>query len=252
MSQNRTVFPGVGPDDGDYRSSQQHQSGHYTRPYGGESNGTVFPGMENIRDNANAGFQRASKKQSTKPLVGFLYSISRTGFGEYWPIHIGPNVIGRSTKCDISLPEGTVSEEHAVIVVRMMKNPQKLDASISDERSSHGTLLNGESISSTRPLECKNGDIITVGECYQLYLILVDAKSLGLSVAENFIEISSEEDVFEYEDNRFGQNRTRNTEDIPPRFTGGKSYHNETSTYGGTVGMDDNTTEGPHRGGTTW
>ncbi len=250
MSQNRTVFPGVGPDENDYRSNQQHQSGHYTRPYGSENNGTVFPGMENIRENVYTGL--LSKRQSTKPLVGFLYSISRTGFGEYWPIHIGPNVIGRSTKCDISLPEGTVSEEHAVIVVRMMKNPQKLDASISDERSSHGTMLNGESISSTRPLECKNGDIITVGESYQLYLILIDAKLLGLSTAENFINVSPEEDVFlDYEDHRFGQNQGQIAENFPPRFIGGQS-HNEKPTYDGTVGLEGNTAEKPHRGGTTW
>jgi hypothetical protein len=252
MSQNRTVFPGVGPDEGDYREDRQYQGGNYSRPQRRENNGTVFPGMENIRENVGSGGVHANRRQSSKPLVGFLYSISRTGFGEYWPVHIGPNVIGRSSRCDISLPEGTVSEEHAVLVVRMMKNPQKLDASISDERSSHGTMLNGESISSTRPLECKNGDIITIGECYQLYLVLIDTKSLGLGVAENFIDTSSfEEDDFDYDNRRFDQGRTRNTEDFPPRFIGGSSPH-ETPTYGGTVGMDENETGGPRRGGTTF
>ncbi len=252
MSQDRTVFPGVGPAEDDYRENRQYHSGNYSHPYGGENNGTVFPGMnnDNTKGKPGPGFQHANKRHPSKPLVGFLYSISRTGFGEYWPIYIGPNVIGRSEKCDISLPEGTVSKEHAVIVVRMMKNPQKLDASISDERSSHGTMLNGESIPSTRPLECKSGDIITVGECYQLYLVLIDAKSLGLNIAENFISVSSEEDGFGYEDEPFGQGRTRNAEDFPPRFT--KAHpHNESPTYHGTVGMDDNT-NGPQKGGTEW
>lgn len=250
MSQNRTVFPGIGPDEGDYRENQQRQNGNYS--HGRENKGTVFPGMENVRGNAGSGASRGAQKQSSKPLVGFLYSISRTGFGEYWPIHIGPNVIGRSAKCDISLPEGTVSEEHAVIVVRMMKNPQKLDASIADERSSHGTMLNGESISSTHPLECKNGDIITVGETYQLYLILIDAKSLGLSIAENFINVSTEESSSDYdEDNRFDQDRTRVEEDFPPRFTR-DPQPNERPTYDGTVGLDGNTTDIPHKGGTVW
>lgn len=255
MSQNRTVFPGIGPDEGDYRENQQHHNGGYSHHSGGThtTNGTVFPGMENIRKNAGSKTSHVNKQQSSKPLVGFLYSISRTGFGEYWPVHIGSNTIGRSTKCDISLPEGTVSEEHAVIVVRMMKNPQKLDVSISDTRSSHGTMLNGESISSTTPLECKNGDIITVGECYQLYLILIDAKSLGLSTAENFISVEdSEEDDFDYEDNRFDQGRTRMNEDFPPRFNGGNYSHNEAPTYGGTVGLDGNVNGGPHKGGTSW
>lgn len=121
MSQNRTVFPGVGPDEGDYREDRQYQGGNYSRPQRRENNGTVFPGMENIRENVGSGGVHANRRQSSKPLVGFLYSISRTGFGEYWPVHIGPNVIGRSSRCDISLPEGTVSEEHAVLVVRMMK-----------------------------------------------------------------------------------------------------------------------------------
>ncbi len=250
MSQNRTIFPGVGPDENDYNNTRQNHN--YPHSHGSDNNGTVFPGMENIRENAAMGNKRMLLNQSSKPLVGFLYSISRTGFGEYWPIHIGPNVIGRSAKCDISLPEGTVSEEHAVIVVRLMKNPQKLDASISDERSSHGTMLNGESISSTRPLECKNGDIITIGECYQLYLILIDAKSLGLTTADNFISISSEEYDDDYENNRFEQGRTRNREDFPPRFTGHQSHWEEPPTYGGTVGVDDNAKNGPHRGGTSW
>lgn len=252
MSQNRTIFPGVGLDESDYKDSRQHNNGNLSRHLENENNGTIFPGMQPIKENTNIGTKHASKKQSSKPLVGFLYSISRTGFGEYWPIHIGPNLIGRSTKCDISLPEGTVSEEHAVIVVRMMKNPQKLDASISDERSSHGTMLNGESISSTRPLECKNGDIITIGECYQLYLVLIDAKSIGLSIAENFINVSSEEYSEDYEDNHFEKRQTLNREDFPPRFTGNHSQIEESSIYSGTVGIDDNKKDLPHKGGTIW
>ena len=33
--------------------------------------------------------------QAAVPVVGFLYSISRQGFGEYWPLHVGTNTIGR-------------------------------------------------------------------------------------------------------------------------------------------------------------
>lgn len=250
MSQNQTVFPGIGPDEGDYRENRQYHSGNYS--YSRENNGTVFPGMDNNNGETRPGNRRVSFRQSTKPLVGFLYSISRTGFGEYWPIHIGPNVIGRSEKCDIVLSEGTVSEEHAVIVVRIMKNPQKLDVSISDERSSHGTMVNGESISSSRPIECKNGDIITVGECYQLYLILIDTKLLGLSVAENFINVSSIDDDYEYDNRRFEQPKTRIDEDYPPRFVRRDRLNSEPPSLGGTVGMDGNVSEGPRRGGTEW
>lgn len=263
MSQNQTVFPGIGPDDGDYKDNRQYQSGNYSRSR--ESNGTVFPGMENTNREAGMGNNGVYSRQPNKPLVGFLYSISRTGFGEYWPIYIGPNVIGRSGRCDIVLPEGTVSQEHAVIVVRMMKNPQKLDVSISDERSSHGTMVNGESISSSRPLECKNGDIITVGESYQLYLIIVDSKSLGLNIAENFIDVSGPDDDYNYGDRRYDdrryddrryddrrreQPRTRIEEDYPPRFVRKDQFGNDEPEYKGTVGMDGNATGGPRRGGT--
>lgn len=52
-------------------------------------------------------------RPSGKPIVGFLYSISRTGIGEYWPLHIGQNIIGNGPDCDIVLGEGTVSHKHA-------------------------------------------------------------------------------------------------------------------------------------------
>ena len=245
MSQNRTVYPGVEPER---RESRGGRSG-YAGASRSEYRGTFFPDKENSR---NVAADRASKegsgRQYSKPVVGFLFSLSRTGFGEYWPIHIGANTIGRSPQCDVFLPEGTVSEEHATIVVRMMKNPRKLDASISDEKSSHGTMLNGESISATHPLECRNGDMITVGECYQLYLILIDAEELGLKVSEKFIDISSDEEEFDYGAGPSMQGRTRDVEDFPPRFNGGQPRQAQEND--GTVGIDGNAGRGPYRGGT--
>lgn len=234
MSQNRTVFPGVEGNDESFNEGRQTQS------HRRDNNGTVFPGMSANDENYKTA-NKSKKTQHTKPIVGFLYSVSRTGFGEYWPIYIGANTIGRSSKCDIVLAEGTVSEEHAVLVVRMMKNPQKLDASISDERSSHGTMLNDESISSVRPLECKNGDIITVGESYQLYLILIDTKALGLETAENFIDASSEDEEIE-------PGWGVNTDDYPPIFNNGQQGSN--STISGTVGLDNS--RNPVKGKTEW
>ena len=48
-----------------------------------------------------------------------------------------------------------------------------------------GTLVNGVSLD-FNPKECKSGDIITVGENYELYFILVEPKALGLFPKENF------------------------------------------------------------------
>lgn len=172
------------------------------------SNKTIIPGMEDAyTDNTNFGKQNANLQDGTfipntfgtmpssenvphqKPVVGFLYSISKSGSGEYWPLHIGSNSIGRSRDCDICLEEATVSEQHAVLVVQQMKNPEKVIAWINDSGSTCGTMINGESLGFDRR-ECFNCDIITIGEHYDLYLILIDAKQIGLNVCRNFIPAS--------------------------------------------------------------
>lgn len=250
MSQNRTVFPGIGPDERDPKGGQRSRSGNYSRAREGRSSATVFPGMENGQGRGAKPVRQTRKERTNRPLVGFLFSVSRTGFGEYWPLYIGSNTIGRSPKCDVVLPEGTVSEGHAELVVRMMKNPAKLDASLSDQRSSHGTMLNGVSVPSTQPLECKNGDVITVGESYELYLILIDTKSLGLGLAENFIDSSVDEtDGMVFVDVDDDNVEERENEDFPPRFTKVKP-DDLPPTYDGTIGVDGGNANGPRRGGT--
>ena len=169
------------------------------------SNKTVIPGMEDAyTEQSNFGKQNLNGQGDTcvpnpfgintsdverptqKPIIGFLYSISRSGHGEYWPLHIGSNSIGRANKNNICLSEATVSEEHAVLVVQQMKNPEKVIAWINDSGSTCGTMINGESLGYDRR-ECVNGDIITIGEHYDLYLILIDAKQIGLNVHRDFI-----------------------------------------------------------------
>ena len=80
-----------------------------------------------------------------------------------------------------------------MLVVRKMKNPEKVIASISDARSTNGTMLNGQSLGFSAE-ECKNGDIITIGDNYELYLILIDAASLGLKPVEGFIATEAAEE----------------------------------------------------------
>ena len=184
---------------------------------------------------------------SGKPVVGFLYSVSRTMAGEFWPLHVGKNVIGKSTQCDIVLPEGTVSGEHAVLVVRKMKNPERVLASIADGQSTNGTLLNGESLF-LEAVQCKNGDIITVGDNYELYLILLDPVTMGLKVAENFVPLQQQEEEEPVDDfNPFGDNRTRSGfQPFDPAASGpwGGNFQPE----GGTVGFDGSS--GNQHGGT--
>lgn len=254
MSQNRTVIQGLEPANA---SGNNNNFNFYARKEGeGAAKGTIVPGMmgnpsNTGKPNPNPQAQPAAYKQmqSDKPIVGFLYSISRTAAGEYWPLHIGQNTIGKNTSCDIVLPEGTVSAEHAVLVVRKMKNPEKVIASISDARSTNGTMLNGESLGFSA-VECQNGNIITIGDNYELLLILIDPASLGLTISENFIHIEIEEDepindnqdILPYGYTRPGEGYQPYNGPTPPHFGG---Y----TPGGGTIGIDGSSPSG-NKGGT--
>ena len=251
MSQNKTVVPGM---DG----GNSYNSDFYSKNtnVAGSSKGTVVPGMNPASSNRQQvnHSQQQVRYHVGKPVAGFLYSISRQGIGEYWPLYQGQNTIGSSSKCDICLNEGTVSGEHAVLVVRKMKNPEKTIASISDARSTNGTMVNGESLGFSA-IECFNGDIITIGENYELVVILIDVKALGLKVAENFIPLNQPEPVYE-EDDIYTPNQQRNTQPggyQPPHFDPQSSVHPSASYYNnpnndGTVGLDG--TGGVKSGGT--
>ncbi len=181
MSSNRTIIPGMETPYGS-ESSQSNVIGNApTIPQGGTCvpNGIPNPMGEPIYGQAQQ-----------KPIVGFLYSISKSNVGEFWPLHIGSNTIGRSPKCDICLQEGTVSENHATLVVRMMKNPEKIIASVCDSSSTIGSMINGESLGFEQR-ECLNGDIITIGAHYDLLFILIDAKQVGLKVCTEFIHLQN-------------------------------------------------------------
>ncbi len=213
MSQSKTKVPGmegVGSSFNPNHSSSSSYSNSYNK-------GTAVPGM-------NAGHTQASGTtgftcSNTKPVVGFVYSISRQGVGEYWPLHVGANTIGSAPGCDICLREATVSAEHAVLVVRKMKNPEKTIASISDARSTNGTMVNGESLGFSA-VECVNGDVITIGENYELVLLLVDTKALGLKVAENFMPMEDQPFV---DEPHFGGGHAGTNPGEPPHFGGGST-----------------------------
>jgi hypothetical protein len=128
-----------------------------------------------------------------------LYSISRKGIGEYWPLHLGTNTIGRSEDNDICFKEMSVSSKHATLSIKQMKSTHKLIASIRDTGSKTGMFLNDEELDYENHT-CKANDIITVGSSYKLLLILIDAEEYGLSVAEGFVEDKqSTEDDFGFQ-----------------------------------------------------
>lgn len=171
-----------------------YNGNHTEQPFSGGSQnpGSASSGGGTCVPNGipNAMGEPIYNQPSQKPIVGFLYSISKSGVGEYWPVHIGSNTIGRSSECDICLQEGTVSDKHAVLVVRVMKNPEKVIASVCDSSSTIGTMINGESLGFDQK-ECFNGDILTIGAHYDLLFMLIDAKQLGLKVCTEFIPVQA-------------------------------------------------------------
>lgn len=138
---------------------------------------TIYPGMQSQPTNAAA---------HNTPIAGFFYSVSRTLAGEFWPIYEGPNKIGRGADCVVQLNDPLVSDKHATLVVRPMYNANQktgILVYIQDDASTCGTMLNGNSLG-FEPKECHHGDILTIGPNYELYLILVDAASVGLTQKE--------------------------------------------------------------------
>lgn len=177
-----TNVPGVNDYSGETRSRSRENSFSNTKTNG---EGTVTPDMGDPTDVK----KRASYVNKDKPIFGFLYSVSRTAFGEFWPLYLGPNTIGRAD-ADIVLKEGTVSVNHAVITIHQDEDTHEVFASLADKESTHGVRLNGKNIRFDR-VECRNMDIIKIGMNYELLFILVDTGTLNLKPSEAFVEVKS-------------------------------------------------------------
>lgn len=193
MQQDRTFVPNA--DSGSHNDLYSRRS---SAGNGDHMRGTFVPGMQNV---ASSVVEKTQKVQNEIPVVGFLYSISRQGIGEYWPLHLGTNTIGRSADCDIHLREMSVSSLHAKLSIKQMKTTGAFIATIRDEGSRTGMFVNDLELDYDAH-NCKNGDIITVGTSYKLLLIIINAKELGLSVSETFV--ADNEPQEESEDMLFG------------------------------------------------
>lgn len=259
MSQNKTVIQGLEPAGSNpTRNPMDSNSNLYTRGNKSNSRGTIVPGMVDQSFNPvndapvapQANPAQVKKPISGKPIVGFLYSVSKTPFGEYWPLQLGRNTIGKSAECDIVLGEGTVSSTHAVIITRQGKNG--IIAAIKDSESTNGTMINNELIDFEAE-ECHNGDIITIGKNYQFLFILIDAAKQGLAPSPDFVAIDVEEDEEEEDDVDIPFDWQSN----PTRHGGGFGPYDGNSTWGtkgnyqqngGTVGLDGSVSGGNHGG----
>lgn len=185
MANNSTFVPGVNNMPSGVPNPYERSS----RPASAGA-GTFVPGMQSEPAPSTV----PEPVKSTTPIVGFLYSVSNNGCTEYWPIHLGANIIGRGADVDIRLNEATISERHAQISVKRLKKTQQITAYVQDIGSKTGMFLNDEELDYTGQ-PCKNLDVLQIGEAYTLLLILIDTAAYGLAPAENFrpTEVESNE-----------------------------------------------------------
>lgn len=93
----------------------------------------------------------------SKKIVGRLVTVYSENYVEEYKICEGRNLIGRDANCNITIADGMVSREHAILLY-------KHDVfKIVDRYSSHGTYVNGIDIVD-EPCVLNNGDIITIGK----------------------------------------------------------------------------------------
>lgn len=175
----KTVYPGAPVKNFDNVQDSRFNPQFSSIPNDGTNfGGSVAPAVEAV---------------NKKPILGFMYSVSKYEAGEYWPLYLGANKIGRNSDSTVCLKEATVSNHHATLVIRQMQNKGEdagLFVFIQDVGSMCGTLVNGVTLD-FNPKECKNGDIIRIGEAYELFFILIEPKALGLGPVENFKPVAS-------------------------------------------------------------
>lgn len=168
----------------------------YTPDNNNFQDGTMLAGYGQAPGAQKADTSKSNNVNNGKtPVVGFLYSISKNGFPEYWPLYVGTNSIGKSADSQIKLGEASVSEHHANIQIKKMRsNGGRLIATIVDTGSKNGIVVNDEELDYDRH-QLNNGDLITIGLNYKLAFILVDPIAYGLEVAENFVETDKQEEA---------------------------------------------------------
>jgi len=108
--------------------------------------------------------------RTARPLGAFLVSYQYEPLGTFWPLAIGPNVIGRSgggrPDIDVGISDTTVSSEQAVIEVE----PRGI--TVEDRGSRNGTFVNGRAIAAGVRVPVVHGDHVKFGS-FETIVVLV-------------------------------------------------------------------------------
>jgi pSer/pThr/pTyr-binding forkhead associated (FHA) protein len=95
-------------------------------------------------------------------LRGFLVSYQSTAAGDFWPLHTGRLVIGRSNSgeaLDIPLADATISSRHAAFNIDATTGSVQVE----DTGSTNGTFVNDEHVGFNGRRELKDGDRVRFG-----------------------------------------------------------------------------------------
>lgn len=194
MSQNKTVVPESEYDLHHTTYSDMGPNSDFYRPSGASVNSTVIAGTDisaappaqSVTSESTPAVGMTSDEARSRcinvqerVIIGCLFSISRGLLGEIFPIYLGRNMIGSSSTCDITLKEGSVSDEHAVLYVRCDDYPGNCTLSITDYGSYYGTSVNQKDCR-YETLTVMDGDQLTIGRHYRLIVNLFEAAKHGL------------------------------------------------------------------------
>lgn len=196
MSQNKTIIPGFD----NATAHNDGMGGFYNRSASAvDRSRTYIPDIyrsaaEEIAEEQTSRADTELKLQD-RTIVGALFSISRCSIGEVFPIYIGRNTIGSSEESDVCLLEETVSQNHAVLLVRAIEGTdgkRDLKVYMTDYDSEFGTKV-GDTALEYDKIECHDHDIISVGCNYKFLLCLFDAERYGLKVNREFCPIQRQQ-----------------------------------------------------------
>lgn len=125
--------------------------------------------------------------QDVRRIAGFLVSFSKEPTGQYFPLYEGRNTIGADyMKMNIVLNEKSVSDEHAVITIRILDGTTMVR--IRDE-SSFGTYVDGTDIDQLPDIDrrLQNGSMLQIGG-YKLLVMIIDFQKMNTTPEPEFKE----------------------------------------------------------------
>lgn len=99
--------------------------------------------------------------RTPRPLGAFLISYQYEPLGTFWPLAVGPNLVGRSgggrPDIDVGISDTTVSTEHSLIDVDVR------GVTVEDRGSKNGTHVNGRPIGAGVRVPVVHGDRVRFG-----------------------------------------------------------------------------------------